>query len=210
MILFGYSSRTTSILKAVLSIVLGVVLIVTKANAMTLVVQIIAGAILVFGVFSGIVSYKMSASFPINSIMSALISILVFSFAGPISAVLRYILGGILFLFGLSQTMALFGARSGMRGGFVPFVIPVLVMLAGCLFFSEELIGNDIMGLIAGIAFIIYGLSDVFAVLKVSQLNSRKKSETITRVESPSRRTAGNWHNVDEMDVKDVDYEKID
>ena len=210
MMLFRQRSLFSGVLKALLSVALGVFLIVTKANAMTMIVQIIAGGIFLFGVLSFLIGLRFAFALPLNSIINILIAVLLFSFAGPVSAVLRYVLGGLLVIFGVRQVMALFSARAALRGGFLPYLVPVLVILAGMMFFSEELIGNDIMGLIAGIAFIMYGLSEIFAVFKINQLLSQKNSERTDRVDDQTQNTAGGWGKVDNMDVKDVDYEKVD
>jgi len=203
-------SILSGVLKAVLSVAFGVFLIVTKANAMTMVVQIIAGAIFFFGVLSFLIGLRFAFALPLNSIINILIAVLLFYFAGPVSAALRYVLGGLLCLFGLRQVITLFSVRAGLRGGFLLYVVPVLLILAGAMFFSEELIGNDIMGLIAGIAFILYGLSDLFALFKINQILSQKNSGKIDRVDEQHGSSAGGWGKVDNMDVKDVDYEKVD
>ena len=208
---FIQGNNLSKIVKAVLFMILGVALIVTKANAMTMAVQILAAGICVFGVFSLVMGLRFTAAIPVNSIMSILIATLVFYFAGPISAVLRYIFGGLLCLFGVSQTLKLFSMRSMFGGSFIPFIVPVFAMLLGALFFSEELIGNDIMGLIVGILFILYGASTLLMILKFNKLMAQVNPENISRGSSQSAaKKSDGWYKVDNQDVKDVDYEKVD
>ena len=57
-------------------------------------------------------------------------------------------------------------------GGRLPYLIPVLTLLGGGLFFSEELIGNDIMGMTIGVACILYGISKCVTVLKLRKTQS--------------------------------------
>lgn len=165
---FRSESKLTGGIKALFAIALGVSLIVTKANAMTLVVQAVSVGIMALGIVPLILSMKYPAMQELasGSFFRILISVLLFTFAGPVAAVIRYIIGGILCLVGMSQIMNFFSMSKASAGGYMPFVIPVLLLAGGVMFFSEELIGNDIMGLIAGIAFILYGVNKGWSVLK--------------------------------------------
>lgn len=165
---FRSESKLTGGIKALFAIALGVSLIVTKANAMTLVVQAVSVGIMALGIVPLILSMKYPAMQELasGSFFRILISVLLFTFAGPVAAVIRYIIGGILCLVGISQIMNFFSMPNGSSVGSMQFVVPVLLLAGGVMFFSEELIGNDIMGLIAGIAFILYGVNKGLGVLK--------------------------------------------
>ena len=212
MMIFQSGNNTiTRVLKAVLFIVLGVFLIVTKANAMTMIVQVIAAGIFAVGTISFLAGLRFASAIPINAIINILISVLLFSFAGPVATVLRYIIGGILCLFGIAQTLKIMSLRATFGVGFLPYIIPVFSLLLGALFFSEELIGNDIMGLIVAIMFIMYGVSSLLTIFKVYKL-FMKRSDNVSgrREEKPSAKLSGDWYGVDDQNVKDVDYEKVD
>ena len=144
---FRNETKLAGTIKALFAIALGVCLIVTKANAMTLVVQIVSVMIMAMGVVPLFLSmkYPVMQELASGSLFRILISVLLFSFADPVASVLRYILGGILCLVGLSQITNLLSMRNSFAGGVLPFVIPVLLLAGGAMFFSEELIGNDIM-----------------------------------------------------------------
>lgn len=205
---FGYENKTIGLIKALMAIALGVFLIVTKANAMQMVVQIIAGVILVINAVAFLLSIKYPQTMMSSgSVMSVLIALLLFVFSGPVSAVLRYILGGFLFLAGGSQVLALLGARNQQGAGVVSFVMPVLMLLGGCMFFSEELIGNDIMGLMVGVACIVYGVSKLITVIRLNR--GRSQQNEAPRADQGKTRIDG-WAKPGESSVKDVDYEKVD
>ena len=179
MLTFGYQNKFSGPFKALIAIAFGVFLIATGVNAMKLVVQIISVCIFVYGIFSFILGLRNKTSQMLvpSSIINIAISLLMFTFAGPISTVIRYILGSILFLLGLYQTLVLFSARKEINAGVLPFIMPMVIMVAGCLFFSQELIGNDLMGHFAGVAFILYGASELFASVKMNQVITRMNSE---------------------------------
>jgi uncharacterized membrane protein HdeD (DUF308 family) len=203
-------NNLSAIIKAVVAVALGVFLIVTKANAMELVVQIIAGGIIGVNVVAFLISLKFPAmQMSSGSLMSVLIALLLFSFSGPISAVLRYILGGFLFLAGGSQIFALMNARSAYGMGVLSLVMPVLMLLGGCLFFSEELIGNDVMGLMVGVAIIMYGVSKLITIIRLNRVRSQKKTQE-TVYTQPEKKLDEGWHKMDNDSVKDVDFEKVD
>lgn len=209
--IFPGGNKLSRIIKAVLFIALGAFLIITKANAMTMIVQVIAICLFVVGLISLLMGMKFTSSIPISSIMNFLISVLLFSFAGPVSTVLRYVIGGILCLFGVSQLLKAISMRSVFHGSFLPYMVPVFALSLGALFFSEELIGNDIMGLIIGILFILYGVSSLMTTLQVYRFLAKKKATNISRGPEPaSTKTSGDWYKVDDQDIKDVDYEKVD
>ena len=67
------------------------------------------------------------------------------------------------------------------------------------------------MGLIIGILFILYGVSSLMTTLKVYRLFTKKKPDNISRgPEKSSVKDSGEWYKVDDQDIKDVDYEKVD
>jgi uncharacterized membrane protein HdeD (DUF308 family) len=204
---FGYENKTIGLIKALLAIALGVFLIVTKANAMQMVVQIIAGVILVANVVAFLLSLKYPQMMSSGSVMSVLMALLLCAFSGPVSAILRYVLGGFLFLAGGSQVLALLGAGNQQGGGALSFVMPVLMLLGGCLFFSEELIGNDIMGLMVGVACIMYGFSKLITVIRLNK--GRSQQDEAPRADQGKTRI-DRWDKPGKDSVKDVDYEKVD
>ena len=210
MILQSGNNKVAKVLKAILFIVLGVFLIITKANAMTMVVQVIAAGLFAVGTISFLAGLRFASVIPVNAIINILISILLFSFAGPVATVLRYIIGGLLCLFGIAQTLKMMSLRATFGAGFLPYIIPAFSLLLGALFFSEELIGNDIMGLIVAIMFIMYGVSSLLATFKVYKLFMKKPDNVSRGEEKTSAKLSGDWYGVDDHNVKDVDYEKVD
>jgi hypothetical protein len=165
---FRPETKLMGSIKALSAIALGVCLIVTKANAMTLVVQVFSGITMALGVVPLILSmkYPVMQDLASGSLFRILLSVLLFVCADPIASVIRYVIGGILCLLGGSQLLGFLSMRNAFAGGILPFVFPVLLLGGGAMFFSEELIGNDIMGLAAGVAFILYGMYKGVAVIK--------------------------------------------
>lgn len=175
MITFGYSSRFSGPLRALVFIALGIMLVVTKANAMELVVKVIAAFILASGLVSFILGYKkrQDGSMPLlgfNALVNIVIAVLLFLFSGPASRLISYLIGMTLFGFGLFQIIVLFSARRNFPGGWTMFILPVMVALAGAfIFFYPKVMGESI-GLVAGIALMFYGLSELIASFRMSKV----------------------------------------
>lgn len=169
MIIINKETRKSGLIKALIALVLGVYMVVTKANAMTLIVQIISGVILLASLVPLLLQGKYPAlqQYTKTAIFGILIALLLFLLAGPISGVIRYILGTVICLFGISMIITLFSVRAKLLGGLASLIFPLLLLPLGAMFFSEELIGKDYLGMVAGIAMIIYGISKGLTVLNM-------------------------------------------
>lgn len=168
MIVFKKDTKTSGLIKALAAIAVGLFLVLTKANAMTLIVQIGAACLLVAGVIPLLfkTKYPSMEEYASGSIYRIVVAFIIFLLAGPVAGIIRYVLGGILCFFGVSMIINIVKARETNPEGILPYVFPAILVLVGLMFFSEELIGQDIMGLIAGLAFILYGFSKGWSVLK--------------------------------------------
>lgn len=206
MITFGYNSRFSAPVRAILIILLGVLMIVAKADAMQMIVRIIAAFMLAAGIVSVFVGFKqrkdgtMPLSF-FNAMVNIVIAILLFSFSGFVAGFVSYLLGFILFVFGLYQILALLSIRGKVKLGIASYVTPLAVTAVGTLIFLSPRFLGQSLGLIAGIALIIYGISDLISSFKV---RSAMESEDI----EPSGPTPADPEIP--TDAKEVDYEKVD
>lgn len=165
MFIFKKETRSEGIVKALLSMALGIFMIVTKANAMTLIVQVASACLFIAGILPLLLrsKYPAMAEAASSAAYKIILAVILFVLADPVAGIIRYVLGGILCFFGISMIVSLLGARGT---GVVPFFLPCILILVGGLFFSEELIGKDIMGQIAGAAFVLYGVSKGWTTLK--------------------------------------------
>lgn len=172
MITFGYDTRFSAPLRALLFIAVGALMIWAKADAMELVVKIMAAFMLAAGLVSMVVGLtrKADGMMPLasfNAITNIIIAVLLFLFAGFVAKFISYLLGIVLISFGIFQVSVLFSVRKSVHVGLLAYVLPVLVLVAGLfIFFYPAFLGQSI-GLISGIALILYGISELFAAFKV-------------------------------------------
>lgn len=206
MITFGYNSRFSSPLRALVFVALGILMIVAKADAMELVVKIFAAFILAAGIVSIFVGFrqKKEGTMPLsffNALTNVVIAALLFMFSGFVAKFVSYLLGFVLFGFGMFQLSVLLGMRKSVKVGIAVYILPVLVTLAGLvIFFYPDFFGKS-LGLIAGIALIVYGASDLISAFKMKSAKAEKVTPAPeTPAETPS----------EQIQAKEVEYEKVD
>lgn len=207
MITFGYRNKINGVMRAVAALGIGVIMVAVPDRAMSLVVQIIAAFFIASGIvsfFYGLAHRKENALgiLAFNAVVDVLIGVLLFCYPGIVATIIIYLIGIVLLVFGILQIVALVGASGILGFGFMAFILPVIVTLVGgFLLFNPFAPG--VMSTIAGIALIVYGASELFS--------SWKMKKAIDEYEIKSNSTGnGNAGPSSVMEVKDVDFEKVD
>ena len=114
-----------------------------------------------------------------------------------------YLIGFALFVFGIMQLVSLFSARRVIAVGTFAFVLPAIVTMVG-FFMLFNPFAESVMSTMAGVALIVYGASELLSSWKMKkaideyEIHMAKPEETLSA------------KDVDEAEVKDVDYEKVD
>ena len=172
MITLGYKSRFNGPIRALTALAVGIVMVVSKTNALNLAVQIIAAFLAASGIVSLAVGYKNRANgtFPlmaVNTVVDILIALVLFMFPGFFANLLVYLIAIALLFFAIFQLIALASASRVMVMGVLAFIFPILVLLSGLFLLSNpDFIGSAI-GIVAGVALIIYGVSELFSSWKM-------------------------------------------
>lgn len=198
-------------MRALFFIALGVLMIVAKADAMEIVVKIIAAFMLAAGIVSIFVGFKQKKSgiMPLsffNAATNILVAVLLFSFSGFVAGFVSYILGFILFGFGLFQIFVLLSARQKIAMGLAAYLVPLIVSAIGAMIlFSPKFLGQS-LGVIAGVTMIVYGVSDIISALR---MRSVMRAEDVSSAPEDNGSEIGAGPSVP-PDAKEVDYEKVD
>ena len=132
MITFGYNSRFSSPLRALVFVALGMLMIVAKADAMEIVVKIVAAFILAAGVVSAFVGFKQKKEglMPLsifNAATNIAVAVLLFVFSAVVSKFVSYLLGFVLFGFAMFQLSVLASMRKHVQLSIAAYVLPALV-----------------------------------------------------------------------------------
>ena len=208
MITFGYKNKFGGFLRAIAAIAIGVVMVVSRTDAMVLAVRIIAAFLLASGIVSFLIGYRdrQNGQRPlmgVNGSVDILVALLIFIFPQFVAGLIVYLIGFALLGFGIFQLIALVSANKVMKVGVFGFVMPVLVLLAGAFLLARPAFIGTAIGTVAGIALIVYGVSELLSSWKMKQAMDEydlkfPQQPQVNKSEEP---TSG---------FKDVDYEKVD
>ena len=207
MITFGYKNKFNGPLRALTAIAIGVVMVVSKTNALELAVRIIAAFLLASGVVSMIVGYRYRNNgtmglMGFNGVVDVILGLMLFMFPGFVAGLLIYLIAFALICFGLFQMIGLFSASRVMRVGLWSFVMPFMVFAAGMFLIMKPSFVGEAIGVVAGASLIIFGVSEL--------LSSWKMKKAIDEYEIKYPQPEERPEDEPVQDAKEVDYEKID
>lgn len=175
MITFGYKNKYSGLIRALLALAVGVVMVVSKTNALELAVRIIAAFLVATGVVTFFVGKKVKQEgetnlMSVNAIVDILLGVLLFVFPGFVANIMIYLIGFALLAFGLFQIVALVSTIRVAQVGLGSFVMPVLVVAAGGFLVARPSFVGETIGIIAGVSLIIYGVSELFSTWKMRKV----------------------------------------
>ena len=157
-----------TILRAVISVILGIVLIFWPAAAVLYIIMLIGAGFLLPGVIS-IVSYftrdksddTVSHMFPLAGLGSVLLGAWLMLMPGFFVNILMFVLGGVLLIAGIEQITTLVAARKygAVSGTF--YILPTLIFLAGLLliFYPMKVVEDTLV--IFGVVILVYGVNEL-------------------------------------------------
>lgn len=209
MITFGYKNKFTGPLRALTAIAIGVVMVVSRTNALELAVQIIAAFLFASGIVSLIVGYRQRKNgtmglMGFNGVVDIVLGLLLFLFPGFVAGLLIYLIAFVLICFGFFQLLGLGSASRVVKLGLWSYVLPFLVLAAGIFLMTKPAFLGEAIGVVAGAALIVYGVSELFSSWKmrkaIDEYEIRQTGARSTSVQDDTTVTV----------VKDVDYEKVE
>ena len=105
MITFGYKNRFNGPIRALTAIAIGLVMVISKANALNIAVRVIAAFLIASGVVSMLVGYKNRSEgtmglMGFNAAVDVFLGCVLFIWPGAVSGLLIFIIGAALFGFG--------------------------------------------------------------------------------------------------------------
>ena len=172
MITFGYKNKFTGPLRALTAIAIGIVMVVSKTNALELAVRIIAAFIMASGIVSLIVGYKNRSNgtmglLGFNAVVDLILGFVLFAYPAFAAGLLIYLIAFVLICLGFFQLISLFSISRAMGLGLWSFVMPFVVLSAGFFLIAKPAFLGEAIGMVAGAALIIYGVSELFSSWKM-------------------------------------------
>lgn len=207
MITFGYKNRFNGPIRALTALAIGIVMVVSKTNALELVVRIIAAFLFASGVVSLVVGYKNRANgtmglMGFNAVVDLVLGSILFAFPGIAAGLLIYMIAFVLICFGIFQIVTLVSANSVLKVGILSFLLPLIVLSAGVFLMTRPEFVGETIGIIAGAALIVYGASELLSSWKMKKAMDEYEIKYPQPEEKPEDEPV--------QDAKEVDYEKID
>ena len=209
MITFGFKSKTGGLLRAVVAIVLGVIMVSFPGSSLVVIVKILAAFLIASGLVSlvfGIVNRQNGglALMITNTLVDIILGILIFMFPAEVASIVMFLLGLLIMFFGIFQIVVLMSANRVLPVGIWTFLLPVLCAAGGAMVMFHPFGLGSVITLVAGIALLVYGVSELMATWKM-----RKSMKEYEIHYSAGGRTGRGQDSGDRIEVKDVDYEKV-
>ncbi len=211
MITFGFKNRFSGWIRAAIAVLIGCVMVIKPETSLIFLVKIIAAVMIASGLVTlayGIANRREGGLTLLifNTIVDIAIGVLLFIFPEVVASFVIILLGIVLLIFGIFQIAAMVSASAFVPLGFWSFILPVICAGGGVLLLFDPFDAASTMTLVAGIAVLVYGVSELFATWKMSRAMREYK------IKYPSSSADGRQPDsgIDMSDVKDAEFEKVD
>lgn len=202
-IIYSKTTYRNAVYRALISILIGIVLIIWPHVALKTIVIVIGALFLLTGIMAFITSYRQQQAaqrsdelLSLNGIGSIILGILLVSIPLFFTTVLMIILGCILILAAIAQLATLTAARQFGSIAAVHYLYPILILLAGLIVIFKPWGSAEYVVIILGATAIFYGLTDLISQYRINKL--RKEAQATEQ----QNKMGGN-------SIEDTDYEEV-
>lgn len=202
-IIYSKTTYRNAVYRALISIIIGVILIIWPDVALKSIVIVIGALFLLTGIMAFITSYRQQQAaqrtdglLSLNGIGSIILGILLVSIPLFFTTVLMVILGCILILAAIAQLATLSAARQFGPISAVNYFYPIIILLAGLIVIFKPWGSTEYVIIILGATAIFYGITDLISQYRINKL--RKKAQATEQ-----------QHKMGGEIIEDADYEEI-
>ena len=201
-IVYTSTNYKSVVYRAVLSIILGVVLVSWPGAALKYIIMLIG---LIF-VLTGLISYVMtnrerevrSRYFaPFSGIGSLILGLLLLCLPSSFLSIFMFVFGFILVVAAIGQFVTLAAARQFGPVSFVSYLFPVLIFVAGIVILFDPFRSAEGVVILFGVTSIFYGVTDFINQYAIRKL--RKKNEDKEKIVDVASHP----------DIEDAEYEEV-
>lgn len=205
MITLGFRNKFGGWLRSITAIVLGIIMVSNPATSLIIVVKVLAAFLIASGIVSlvyGIINRQRGALglMVTNAVVDIIIGIILFIFPAEVASFMLILIGICILIFGILQIVVLVSASRVVNNGVFVYIMPALCIIGGALLLFRPFSSVSALVLLAGIAVLIYGVSEFIATWRI---NRAMKAYEI-------RKDEGNSAEEDRSEIKDVDYQKVE
>ena len=208
MFTFGYKTKLSGIIRALLAIAIGLVMVI-GADATRTVVRIIASFIIAAGVVSlivGLTSSKDKAPLltTANAVFDCILGLILFLNPSWFSGFIVVIIGVVLVLFGILQLIALTTTVSLLGGGRGFLLLSILAVLGGALLVFSPF-SMTVMRILAGLFLLFYGVSELISTFRMNKAKEAYEIRYASDISNPRKEP-----ETTVTDAKESEFRKID
>ena len=205
MFTFGYKTKLSGIIRALLAIAIGLVMVI-GADATRTVVRIIASFIIAAGVVSlivGLTSSKDKAPL-LTTVFDCILGLILFLNPSWFSGFIVVIIGVVLVLFGILQLIALTTTVSLLGGGRGFLLLSILAVLGGALLVFSPF-SMTVMRILAGLFLLFYGVSELISTFRMNKAKEAYEIRYASDISNPRKEP-----ETTVTDAKEAEFRKID
>lgn len=176
--------RTSSVIIALTAMVLGVVLILFKSRAVSLIVMISGIALIALGAYYIIAYFARRSNIAmlqmelLLGIILLLLGLWMTAKPDAVISLMQYVAGTIILVHGVVDLQASVNIRrSGFAKWWVSLVFALVTMLLGALIIIDPFSALDALLILIGVVLIFDGLSDLYIIFRISSVFRDVKSE---------------------------------
>lgn len=202
-IIYSKTTYRNAVYRALISILVGIVLIIWPNVALKTIVTVIGALFLLTGIMAFITSYRQKqviqrsdGLLSLNGIGSIILGILLVSIPLFFTTVLMIILGCILILAAIAQLATLSAARQLGPISALNYFYPIIILLAGLVVIFKPWGSAAYIVIILGATAIFYGLTDLISQYRINKL--RKEAHATEQ----KNKMGGD-------SIEDTDYEEV-
>ena len=214
MITFGFRNKFSGLFRALAATIVGIIMVSVPQTALIIVVKVIAALLIASGVVSLVFGFINRANGALalmgfNTVINILLGILIFANPEMVAKFAVVLIGIVLLVLGLFQIAALVSASNILNLSFWVFILPCICAGGGALLLFNPFETASTLTLVAGIAVLVYGVSELLSSWKMS----RAMHEYEIRFNEEKNSGASGKQEYGEMrydDIKDAEFEKVD
>ena len=169
--------RTSSVVVALLSIVLGIVLILYKSQAARIFVMVCGYGLLALGIYYTILYFARRSRIAmlqmelLLGIILLLLGIWMVTKTDSVILLIQYVMGAVVVVHGAVDLQASINIRrAGFEKWWVSLLLSAVTLLLGVLIILNPFSALDALLVLIGLVFVFDGLSDLYLVILLSKL----------------------------------------
>lgn len=191
-----------AVYRAILSIILGLVLVIWPGTALKYIIMLIGLLFLITGLIAFIISNRnreerQKSLIPFSGIGSMALGLLLLCLPSTFATIFMFILGFILVIAAVGQFVTLAAARQFGYVSPVSYLFPILILIAGIIVLFDPFTSAESVFILFGITAIFYGVTDLinqYSIRRMRKANEEK--EQIVKMDG-------------EPDVEDAEFEEV-